>query len=80
MANNNALWKVLGIAGMVIGLIGGTIGIMNGLGPAKDLARLEQDQKFHETRIRANELAIAVIDTKLNTLLQDMQTIKEAVK
>jgi len=82
MANsiNGNLWKILGITGMVIGLIGGTIGVVSAAGPGKDTARVEQDLRLTETRVRANELVIAVIDTKLNTLIADMQIVKAALK
>ena len=82
MANsiNGNLWKTLGIAGMVIGLIGGTIGIVSAAGPGKDVARLERTIDINENRSIVNERAIAIINTKLDTLIADMQIVKAALK
>ena len=77
---NSSLWKALGVAGMVIGLVGGTIGVASALGPAKDVERLEGVSNYNEIRGVTNERNIAVINVKLDILIADVKDIKEAIK
>lgn len=89
--NGNKLWQAVGAAGLVIGLVGGTIGIVTAAGPGHELERFQiscqsenarQDVRTtaNEVRSIANEKAVAIINTKLDTLLEDVKIIKAAVR
>ena len=77
---NGNVWRTLGIGGMVIGLIGGTIGVASALGPAKDVERLEVVSNSNTATGITNERNIAVINYKLDVLISDVKDIKAAIK
>jgi len=79
-ANGSKLWQALGIAGIVVGLVGGTIGITSAVGPAKDVERNTAAITIVDNRSRDNERNVAVIRSQLDTILDVVREIKAAVK
>jgi hypothetical protein len=73
MANGNSgVWKALGIIGLMVGLIGGSIGLASTLGPGKDVTR-------HETAIGVNTVTIAAHSARISVLEAAYVDIKAAL-